>query len=155
MHAGSQWPFALYVPGTDIQTPLSRIPTTDPKALSNSLTTFSSFLTTIDVSSSPRLALLSSGALAEKIHRTALRRIAQAYSEVCEKVLDKKEGYEFGETLLRRSAGEVGVALGVDGDLELGDGDEMYDGERVGGEQDGGIAGAGAEEGLRLSVGGD
>lgn len=51
------------------------------------------------------------------IHRTALRRIAQAYNEVCERVLDKKEGYEFGETLLRRSAGEVGVALGVEGDL--------------------------------------
>jgi hypothetical protein len=30
--------------------------------------------------------------------------------------LDKKEGYEFAETLLRRGKEEVAVALGVDGD---------------------------------------
>jgi hypothetical protein len=30
--------------------------------------------------------------------------------------LDKKEGYEFAETLLRRGREEVAVALGVDGD---------------------------------------
>jgi hypothetical protein len=32
---------------------------------------------------------------------------------VCERVLDKKEGYEFAETLLRRGRDEVEVALGV------------------------------------------
>lgn len=31
-------------------------------------------------------------------------------------MLDKREGYEFGETLLRRGRDEVAVALGVDGD---------------------------------------
>jgi len=30
--------------------------------------------------------------------------------------LDRKEGYEFAETLLRRGKEEVAVALGVDGD---------------------------------------
>ena len=64
----------------------------------------------------PRLALLSSSKLAEKVHRSALYRISQAYGEVCDRVLDKKEGYEFAETLLRRGKDEVAVALGVDGD---------------------------------------
>ena len=64
----------------------------------------------------PRLALLSSSNLAEKVHRSALYRISQAYGEVCDRVLDKKEGYEFAETLLRRGKEEVAVALGVDGD---------------------------------------
>lgn len=32
---------------------------------------------------------------------------------MCQKVLDKKEGYEFAETLLRRGREEVEVALGV------------------------------------------
>ena len=64
----------------------------------------------------PRLALLSSSKLAEKVHRSALYRISQAYGEVCDRVLDKKEGYEFAETLLRRGKEEVAVALGVDGD---------------------------------------
>ena len=97
----------------DNQTPLSRIPETSSKSLTSALTTFSSFLSKIDVASSPRLSLLSSAALAEDIHRTALRRIAEAYGEVCQKVLDKKEGYEFAETLLRRGREEVEVALGV------------------------------------------
>lgn len=77
------------------------------------LTTFSTFLTSIDVLTSPRLALLYSPRLAEQIHRTALARISQAYGEVCERILDPKEGYEFAETLLRRGREEVAVALGV------------------------------------------
>ena len=95
-------------------TSLSRLPSTSPKALTTALSTFSSFLNSVDVYSSPRLALLSSPRVAETIHRTALTRIAEAYGEVCDRVLDKKEGYEFGETLLRRSRAEVAVALGVD-----------------------------------------
>lgn len=34
-------------------------------------------------------------------------------------MLDKAEGYEFGETMLRRGRDEVGVALGVGEDWEL------------------------------------
>lgn len=33
-------------------------------------------------------------------------------------MLDKAEGYEFGETMLRRGREEVGVALGVGEDWE-------------------------------------
>jgi len=84
--------------------------------LTASLTQFSQFLTSLDVLTTPRLALLSSSKLAEKVHRSALYRISQAYGEVCDRVLDKKEGYEFAETLLRRGKEEVAVALGVDGD---------------------------------------
>ncbi|KAK4686174.1 conserved oligomeric Golgi complex subunit 6, partial [Tremellales sp. Uapishka_1] len=95
-------------------TPLSRLPSTSPKALTAALTAFSAFLAQIDVLSSPRLALLSSPRLAEVIHRTALKKISLAYGEVVERVLDKKEGYEFGETMLRRGKEEVAVALGVE-----------------------------------------
>lgn len=44
-------------------------------------------------------------------------------------MLDGKEGYEFGETMLRRGREEVGVALGV-----LGEGDE-WDGDGDGDEE--------------------
>ncbi|WWC66611.1 uncharacterized protein I206_100514 [Kwoniella pini CBS 10737] len=94
-------------------TPLSRLPTTNPKSLTAALATFSNWLITIDPSNSPRLALLSSARLADIIHRKALKKIYEAYGEVCERVLDPKEGYEFGETMLRRGREEVGVALGV------------------------------------------
>jgi hypothetical protein len=96
------------------QTPLSRLPSTSPKSLSEALAQFSTFLNSIDVLSSPRLNLLTSGSLAETIHRQALRKISEAYGEVCDLVLDKKEGYEFGETMVRRDRGEVAVALGVE-----------------------------------------
>jgi hypothetical protein len=98
------------------QTPLARLPTTSAKSLTSSLAQFSQFLTSLDVLTTPRLALLSSSKLAEKVHRSALYRISQAYGEVCDRVLDRKEGYEFAETLLRRGKEEVAVALGVDGD---------------------------------------
>lgn len=96
-----------------LQTPLSRLPATSPKPLTSALSQFSSFLNSLDVLSSPRLALLTSNTLAETIHRQALRKISEAYAEVCDLVLDKKEGYEFGETMIRRGREEVAVALGV------------------------------------------
>ncbi|BEI79779.1 hypothetical protein CcaverHIS002_0103080 [Cutaneotrichosporon cavernicola] len=94
-------------------TPLSRLPGATATELTAALTKFSSFLTSHDPLTSPRLALLTNPRTAEVIHRTALRRIAEAYAEVCDRVLDKKEGYEFAETLLRRGRDEVEVALGV------------------------------------------
>lgn len=96
-----------------VATPLSRLPGATPKELTAALTQFSAFLTSHDPLTSPRLALLSNPRLAEMIHRTALQRIAEAYAEVADHVLDKKEGYEFAETLLRRGRDEVEVALGV------------------------------------------
>ncbi|WVO14670.1 hypothetical protein L204_102307 [Cryptococcus depauperatus] len=95
-------------------TPLSRLPSTSPKAVTLALSTFSSWLSTVDPSTSSRLALLSSSQLAERIHRNALQKIYEAYGEVCGRVLDKSEGYEFGETMLRRGREEVGVALGIE-----------------------------------------
>ncbi|OXG10479.1 hypothetical protein C366_06721 [Cryptococcus neoformans Tu401-1] len=100
-------------------TPLSRLHATSPKALTSALSKFSTWLSTVDPSTSPRLALLSSPRLAVEIHRKALRKIYDAYGEVCERVLDKAEGYEFGETMLRRGREEVGVALGVGDGWEL------------------------------------
>jgi hypothetical protein len=125
------------------QTPLARLPATSAKSITSSLTQFSQFLTSLDVLTTPRLALLSSSKLAEKVHRSALYRISQAYGEVCDRVLDKREGYEFAETLLRRGKEEVAVALGVDGDesefaeaLEPMAGVEGHDGAVVAGEVD-------------------
>ncbi|ODN77170.1 hypothetical protein L202_05695 [Cryptococcus amylolentus CBS 6039] len=113
-------------------TPLSRLPATSPKPLTSSLSTFSTWLSTISPSpsSSPRLSLLSSPRLAEEIHRKALRKIYEAYGEVCDRVLDKGEGYEFGETMLRRGREEVGVALGVGEEWDSQD----EEGEGVSGE---------------------
>lgn len=104
----------LYV----FQSPLSRLDATSPKSLTSALSKFSTWLSTVDPSTSPRLALLTSSRLAEEIHRKVLRKIYEAYAEVCERVLDKAEGYEFGETMLRRGREEVGVALGVGEDWE-------------------------------------
>ncbi|WVR03673.1 hypothetical protein IAU60_000668 [Kwoniella sp. DSM 27419] len=117
-------------------TPLSRLPATTPKALTAALSTFSTWLSTIDPSTSPRLALLSAPMLAEIIHRRALRKIYEAYGEVCERVLDPKEGYEFGETMLRRGREEVGVALGV-GEEDWDSDDESVLGDEVSGEGEG------------------
>ena len=113
------------------QTPLARVPATSSKALTSALAQFSQFLTSLDVLTTPRLALLSSSKLAEKVHRSALRRISQAYAEVCDRVLDKKEGYEFGETLLRRGRDEVAVALGVDGDEHEHEDEGYYGNDKV------------------------
>ncbi|ORY21431.1 putative intra-golgi transport-related protein [Naematelia encephala] len=99
-------------------TPLSRLPATASKPLTTALTTFSSFLSNIDPSTHPTLDRLTSRTLATRIHKTALRRISEAYGEICERVLDEKEGYEFRETLLRRGRAEVEVALGVVGEDE-------------------------------------
>lgn len=83
------------------------------KELQAALGQFSQFLTSHDPLTSPRLALLANPRLAETIHGAALRHIADAYGEIADRVQDKKEGYEFPETLLRRGKDEVQVALGV------------------------------------------
>lgn len=93
--------------------PLAQQPGTTPKELTAAIAQFSSFLTSHDPLTSPRLALLANPRLAETIHGAALRHISQAYGEISDRVMDKKEGYEFPETLLRRGKDEVQVALGV------------------------------------------
>lgn len=93
--------------------PLSQQPGATSKELTAALTQFSSFLTSHDPLTSSRLALLANPRLSETIHRAALKHISEAYSEITDCVTDKKEGYEFPETLLRRGKDEVQVALGV------------------------------------------
>jgi len=68
------------------QTPLSRLPATEPEALAAALGKFSLWLSTPDVISSPRLFPLSSSLLAGQVHRGALRRLVRAYSALCEEV---------------------------------------------------------------------
>jgi hypothetical protein len=97
------------------QTPLSRIPSASSRALSNSLSSFSRFLSTVDTLSSPRLALLSAPRLAGTIHQAALARIRDAYQRIWDEVMDEKNKYEFARTVLVRGVDEVGVMLGVDG----------------------------------------
>ena len=71
---------------TVVQTPLSRLPATEPEALAKALNKFSLWLSTPDVISSPRLFSLSSSLLAGHVHRGALRRLVRAYSALCEEV---------------------------------------------------------------------
>lgn len=71
---------------TTTQTPLGRLPATEPDALAKSLAKFALWLSTPDVISSPRLFPLSSSLLAAHVHRGALRRLVQAYSALCEQV---------------------------------------------------------------------
>ena len=71
---------------TVVQTPLSRLPATEPEALAKALGKFSLWLSTPDVISSPRLFSLSSSLLAGHVHRGALRRLVHVYSALCEEV---------------------------------------------------------------------
>lgn len=73
---------------------------------------FASFLSSVDPVSSPRLSLLPPR-LASFVHADALRRISEAYSELCDAVLDPKSGYDRPEALLRRSKEEVRTLLVV------------------------------------------
>jgi hypothetical protein len=82
------------------------------------------------VLSSPRLSLLSSPALGRAIHRNALERLAGAYAELWEAVMDKATNkYEFPLSLLIRGKEEVRVLLGVEeGPEGEGDGSRLADG---------------------------
>ncbi|GAA6043711.1 hypothetical protein JCM8097_007495 [Rhodosporidiobolus ruineniae] len=94
------------------ETPLSQDPAASPANLLAAATAFSSFLSTLDPVSSPRLALLPPH-LAASIHSQALRRVSDAYGELYEAVMDPKQGYEGREQLLRRSKQEVAMLLDV------------------------------------------
>ncbi|GAA5868756.1 hypothetical protein JCM8547_005368 [Rhodosporidiobolus lusitaniae] len=94
------------------ETPLSQHPSATPSAVLAASSSFSSFLSTLDPVSSPRLSLLPPH-LAASIHSAALRRVSETYGELYNCVLDEKEGYEGRESLLRRSKGEVAMLLDV------------------------------------------
>ena len=102
------------------QVPLSHLPSTGSQHISAALQGFDSFLSVLDVLTSPHLALLSQPRLATLIHRAALERVATAYDRVCEAVRDPKNKYEFSGTLLgsRRPFGQMEVLFQI---LGLGD----------------------------------
>lgn len=100
------------------QAPLSHLPSASSQEMSATLRTFDSFLSTLDVLSSPRLALLTVPRLATLIHRSALKKIGHAYGRVCDEVRKPKNKYEFATTLLgsQRPFGQMNVlwqVLGV------------------------------------------
>lgn len=75
---------------------------------------FTAFLSSVDPVSSPRLSLLPPH-LAALVHRSALRRISEAYAELYDAVHDAESGgYERPETILRRSKDEVRMLLVVE-----------------------------------------
>ena len=95
-----------------LQTPLSHLPTSAAPILITSITTFSTFLSTTDTLSSPRLSLLPPR-FAAMIHHDALSRVSHAYGEMWDAVMDEQNRYEGRTTLLRRSKDEVATLLGV------------------------------------------
>jgi hypothetical protein len=72
------------------------------------------FLTSVDVLTSARLALLTSPRIATEIHRGALERLAGDYEKLHDAVMDKANKYEFPSTLMNRSPEEVYVLLGME-----------------------------------------
>ncbi|GAA5834551.1 hypothetical protein JCM11251_007038 [Rhodosporidiobolus azoricus] len=97
----------------EAEMPLSQVPAASPSAILTATTTFSTFLSTLDPVSSPRLSLLPPH-IAASIHSSALRRVSEAYGEVYDAVFgNEKNGYEGRETLMRRSKGEVAMLLDV------------------------------------------
>lgn len=91
--------------------PLSHEPTASSQAVTAALKEFDTFLSTLDVHSSPRLALLSVPSVASRIHRGSLARIGRAYGRLCDAVREPANKYEFASTLLgsRRPFGQMAV----------------------------------------------
>lgn len=94
------------------QTPLSSLPTASPAAILAAQQAFTTFLSTVDPVSSPRLSLLPPH-IAASIHADALKRVSEVYADVWDAVLDPENGYEGRESLLRRKKDEVRMLLGV------------------------------------------
>ncbi|KAI6164060.1 oligomeric complex COG6 [Pisolithus thermaeus] len=119
----SLWDVVRAMETKDPVTPLSRLPATEPAALQLALSKFSLWLSTPDTVSSPRLAPLSSAAIAGRVHRAALRRLVRAYGSLCEEVKSGKARYEAGSVLLGRERpfGQVGLLWQIFGLVEEGD----------------------------------
>ncbi|KAK4056417.1 Golgi transport complex subunit 6 [Microbotryomycetes sp. JL221] len=95
----------------DADTPLSHLPTASSTILSQSLAKFSTFLSTVDTLSSPRLSLLPPR-FAASIHLAALDRISKSYNEVFDAVMNDKNRYEAKSTMLKTSKQDVSTLLG-------------------------------------------
>jgi conserved oligomeric Golgi complex subunit 6 len=75
--------------------------------------TFDRFLATLNVLSSPTLALLSSPRLATFVHRGGLEGLDRAYQTIFDAVQDKTNRFEFASTLLTRAPDEIATLLGI------------------------------------------
>lgn len=95
------------------QIPLSQRPSASAADIFAASSTFSTFLSSLDPVSSPRLSLLPPH-LAALVHSQALQRVSKGYGELYDAVVDEKNGYEGRETLLRRRKDEVGMLLEVE-----------------------------------------
>ncbi|GAA6004653.1 Golgi transport complex subunit COG6 [Rhodotorula paludigena] len=93
-------------------TPLSSLAPASPSALLTAQATLTTFLSSLDPLTSPRLALLPPH-LATSVHAEALARLSAAYGELADAVLDPANGYEGAESLLRRRKEEVEMLLVV------------------------------------------
>ncbi|KAG9015159.1 Golgi transport complex subunit 6 [Tulasnella sp. JGI-2019a] len=119
LHGSGLKPLIDAIDTKPVDTPLSRLPNASSQAVSTALTQFDTFLSNLDVSSSPRLSLMSVPRLASSIHGDAIKRIGVAYGRVCDAVRKPENKYEFAGTLLgsRRPFGDMRVlwqVLGVD-----------------------------------------
>jgi len=72
---------------------------------------FDSFLSSLDVLTSPRLVLVASPTISSRIHREALRKVGQAYGVVADAVRNPANKYEFATTVLgtKRPFGQMSV----------------------------------------------
>lgn len=101
---------------------MSRLPEATPPEITVALRAFDTFLSELDVVSSPRLVLLTVPRLAALVHRSALEKLGNYYAKLCETIKDPRNKYEFASTLLgsQRPFGQMGVlwqVMGVEGSV--------------------------------------
>lgn len=103
------------------QIPLSHVPAAAPQEIVSALRAFDTFLSELDVVSSPQLALLTVPRLATLIHRSALKELGNHYEKICVAIKDPKNRYEFASTLLggQRPFGQMDVLWQVMGVEDL------------------------------------
>ena len=94
--------------------PLSRSPAADSRTITVAVKGLEGFLTSVDVLTSARLALLTSPRIATEIHRGALEKLARDYERLHNAIMDKNNKYEFPSTLMNRTPEEVYVLLGME-----------------------------------------
>ncbi|KAF8322621.1 oligomeric complex COG6 [Clavulina sp. PMI_390] len=92
-------------------TPLSRLPSATPQDITQALNRFDTFLSSLDVLTSPRLSLIAYPTISSRVHREALRKVGDAYGAVCGAVRDPANKYEFAATVLgtKRPFGQMSV----------------------------------------------
>lgn len=94
-----------------MQVPLSRLESASSQRISQAVQAFDDFLTQLDTLVSSRLVLLTSTKNSSEVHQKALQLVNEAYGRVWDAVMDVKNRYEFGSTLLVRSKEEVKMLM--------------------------------------------